>query len=132
MSKEHKLKDHSNNTRFTSDSQPSGEAKSRGKKKAKLIKDIATQIVKGGVKDALKPLANYLGLEIDQINLETVMHLKQMEKAIKNGDTNAYNAVMNRIAGRAKEFIDHTTNGENIQPTNIINLGQGKNPNEAN
>ena len=125
MSKEHKLKDHSGSTRFSKDSQPSGEAKSRGKKKAKLIKDIATQIVKGGVKDALKPLAVYLGLEIDEINLETVM-------AIKNGDTNAYNAVMNRIAGRAKEFIDHTTNGENIQPTNIINLGQGKNPNEAN
>jgi len=119
-------------TQFSKDSQPTGKAKSEGKKKAKLIKDIAKQIVKGGVKDALKPLAEYLGLEVDEINLETVMHLKQMEKAINDGDTNAYNAVMNRIAGKAKEFIDHTTNGENIQPTNIINLGQGKAPNETN
>lgn len=132
MSKEHNLKDYNESTRFSKTSQPSGEAKSNGKKKAKLIKEIATQIVQGGVKDALKPLAIYLGLEIDEINLETVMHLKQMEKAINDGDTNAYNAVMNRIAGKAKEFIDHTTNGENIQPTNIINLGQGKAPNEAN
>jgi len=132
MKKEHKLKEHSSATRFSKDLQPSGAAKSLGKKKAKLIKDIASQIVKGGVKDALKPLAVYLGLNVEEINLETVMHLKQMEKAIKEGDTNAYNAVMNRIAGKAKEFIDHTTNGENIQPTNIINLGQGKAPDETN
>ncbi len=132
MPKGEHLKGKSRPTQFSVENQPTGDAKSEGKKKAKLIKSIANQIVKGGVKDALVPLAEYLGLEVDEINLETVMHLKQMEKAIKDGDTNAYNAVMNRIAGKAKEFIDHTTNGENIQPTNIINLGQGKSPNETN
>jgi hypothetical protein len=127
-----KFKGKSVPTQFSSTNQPTNRAKREGKKKAKLIKEIASQIVKGGVKKALIPLAEYLGLDPDEINLETVMHLKQMEKAINDGDTNAYNAVMNRIAGKAKEFIDHTTNGENIQPTNIINLGQGKAPNETN
>jgi hypothetical protein len=115
-------------TRFSSTNQPTKAAKVEGRRKATLIKDIAKQIVKGGVKNALKPLAEYLGLDVDEINLETVMHLKQMEKAIKEGDTASYNSVMNRIAGKVTEQIDHTSNGEKLNNTTIINLGQGVNP----
>ena len=34
------------------------------------------------------------------------------------------------VFGKPKESIDHTTNGENLNPVNVINLGSGVNPNE--
>lgn len=102
------------NTKFTSDKQPSRKAKSRGWKRKLLLKDIASQIVKGQALNDLKPLADYLGIEEDKVDVETLMHLSQMSKAIKEQDTRAYNAVMDRLKGKAKQEIDHTTKGESM------------------
>tara|TARA_R110002167_G_scaffold81296_2_gene222664 strand:+ start:1561 stop:1932 length:372 start_codon:yes stop_codon:yes gene_type:complete len=97
-------------TQFTPNNQPSPEAKSKGKRKALLLKDIASKLITGESKTALEDLAKYLGVEVDSIDIETAMHLKQMEKAVKNGDTRAYNAVMDRIKGRPIQAIEVTEN----------------------
>ena len=96
-------------TRFSSENQPSPEAKSEGKRKGILLRAIASQLVSGQAKEALKPLAEYLEIDIDEIDLETAMHLKQMELAIKKGDTKAYNAVLDRLNGKPiQAVIDKT------------------------
>ena len=103
-----------NRNKFTSDRQPSRLNKRMGHKKKLFLKDIAKQIVKGDAVNDLKPIAEYLGITENEIDVETLMHLKQISKAIKKGDTTAYNAVMDRLKGKAAQEIDHTTNGENI------------------
>lgn len=99
---------------FTSENQPSGKAKSMGKKKRLVLKDIASQIVKGEAIKDLKPLAEYMGIQESEIDVETLMHLSQMSRAIKEQDTRAYNAVMDRLKGKPRQEIDHTTNGESM------------------
>ena len=94
---------------FTSDKQPTGAAKSAGKKRKRLLKDIGSQLVQGKSKDALSSLALYLGVEVDQIDIETAMHLKQIELAIKEGDTRAYNAVMDRLNGKPLQQVEDVT-----------------------
>jgi len=115
-------------TQFTSDKQPSGKAKSEGHKRKLLLREIAEQLVSGEALNDLNPLARYLGVPQDEIDLETLMHLKQIEKAIKEQDTRAYNAVMDRLKGKPAQSIDHTTKNEKIE--NIINLGMGLKPNK--
>lgn len=115
MSKEY-LKKGNPKTQFTSENQPSNEAKKEGRRKSLLLKDIARQMVSGDSKEALKDLALYLGVEIERIDLETAMHLRQMEKAVKEGDTRAYNAVMDRIKGKPIQAIDLTSDSESIAP----------------
>ena len=95
---------------FSSKNQPSPESKSRGKRKALAIKAIASQLLEGGVKEAMKELAIYMGVDLEEIDVETAMHLKQMEKALKNGDTSAYNSVMDRIKGKPIQAIEVTEN----------------------
>lgn len=115
-------------TQFTSDKQPSGKAKSEGHKRKLLLKEIAAQIVSGEALNDLKPLARYLGIPEDKIDIETLMHISQIDKAIKEQDTRAYIAVMDRLIGKPEQSIDHTTKNEKIE--NIINLGMGLNPNK--
>ena len=93
---------------FTSDNQPAPEAKAEGWAKRKLLKDIAAEVISGGAAEMVKPLAEYFGLDPEALDVETVMHLKQIEAAIKVGDTKAYNAVMDRIKGKAVQQITMT------------------------
>jgi len=69
----------------------------------------------GKSKEALESLAKYLGLQVDEIDIELALHLKQIQKALNEGDTKAYNSVMDRLKGRPKQEIDHTTKGDKIQ-----------------
>lgn len=101
--------------KFSKDNQPSGEAKKAGKRRAKALKDVCSQLVTGKSKEALESLAKYLGLEVDEIDIELALHLKQIQKALNEGDTKAYNSVMDRLKGRPKQEIDHTTKGDKIQ-----------------
>lgn len=114
MSRESNLRPNKE-TQFTKDNQPSGKAKSEGKRRAKALKDVCSQLVTGKSKEALESLAKYLGLEVDEIDIELALHLKQIQKALNEGDTKAYNSVMDRLKGRPKQEIDHTTKGEKIQ-----------------
>ena len=107
---------------FTSENQPTTDAKIRGKKKAALLKNVAKQLVGGGVKEALIPLAEYLEIDIDSIDLEMAMHMKQMELALKKGDTVAYNSVMNRLLGKPKEDVTVTNKKTSID----INIVKGR------
>lgn len=113
MSKED-LKKGNKKTQFSKENQPSSEAKSNGHKRKALLKDISQQFISGDSKEALKELAQYLGIDVDNIDLETAMHLKQMERALKNGDTKAYNAIMDRILGKPKQTLDLNT--DNVKP----------------
>jgi len=80
------LKRGNKETQFTSERQPSGEAKSEGHKRKLLLKEISEQLVSGEALSDLKPLARYLGVSENEIDIETLMHLKQIEKAIKEQD----------------------------------------------
>lgn len=100
--------------KFTSKNQPDPELKSKGWKKKMLLKDIAEQIVKGGAVDDLKPIADYLGVSQENIDVETLMHLSQISKAIQKKDTQAYNAVLDRLKGKPMQAIDHTTKGDKV------------------
>jgi len=124
------LSDDNKSTRFSSENQPSSDSKSTGWQQSSLLKKIASQLIDGDSKEALTELAKYLKIDVNEIDIETAMHLKQIELALKNGDTKAYNAVMDRIKGKPPQAIDHSTMGEKIQP-NVINLGVGIKPSET-
>jgi len=111
-------------TQFSTENQPTPEAKSNGKKVKKLIREIAGELLTGGAKENLKVLAVFLGLDIEQIDIETAMHLRQIEKAIKEGDTHAYNAVMDRLKGKAIQAI--TTEDKTVKATGFYLIEKPK------
>lgn len=122
MPKEDNLKKGDPVKPFSKDYQPSGEAKSKGKLKANFLKNIAAQIVTGEFADGLIKTAKELGIEIVELDVETAMHLKQMELAMKLGDTKAYNAVLDRLNGKPHQVTEITgKDGERISPT-VINF----------
>lgn len=125
MGREKNFKGKSKYTQFSSTNQPDPKLISKGHKRGQLIKKIASQIVKGGVREDLIPLAEYLGVDPDKIDLETLLHLTQMHKAIKEGDTSAYNAIMNRILGKPTEFVEIKSKGNSLDVT-ILNSKKGK------
>ena len=90
---------------YSKENQPTPEAKAAGHIKRIILKDIAKQLTTGTYKQALIELAKVLGVDADAIDLETAMHLKQMEKALVNGDTFAYNALMDRMKGKPVQAI---------------------------
>jgi hypothetical protein len=112
-----KIKGTDGNT-FSKDNQPSGESKSKGRIKKYLLRDIAQQLLTGDSKDAIQDLARYLGIDPDQIDIETAMHLKQMERALKEGDTKAYNAVMDRVKGKPVQAIEISEH--QIKPIRLV------------
>lgn len=91
---------------FTKDNQPSGELKSKGKYKASMLRKICSNIVKGETKGIVEQLAVVLDIEVNKVDIETLMHLKQIEKAVKEGDTKAYNAVMDRLNGKPLQALE--------------------------
>lgn len=101
-------------TPFTSENQPSGKAKSEGKRKKRLLKDLAQALVSGDRLEKCKSIAEKVGLDLsdDEFSLEVAMTLKQIEKAIDAGDTQAFNAAMDRLVGKPQQKIDLSTREE--------------------
>lgn len=104
-------------THFNKDNQPPAHLKRKPKSKT-LLKHIAAQIVTGGAVDDLKPLAIYLGVDPENIDIVTLMHLKQIGKAIHKGDTKAYQAVLDRLEGKPLQSLDHNID---LNEINILN-----------
>lgn len=113
------LKKGNKKTQFSSENQPSAKAKSEGIKKKYLLKDISNQLLQGDSKKAMESLAEYMGVDVDRIDVELAMHLKMMERALKEGDVKAYNSVMDRIKGKPVQAI--TMEELNIKATKYIN-----------
>lgn len=110
---------------FSKENQPTPEAKKKGWAKKRLLKDIAESIVSGDMKDIASKLAKTFGLEVKEIDLATLADLRQLEKAVKTGDTRAYNAVMDRLRGKPKQSIVTEDRDGNTAPLLIKVTGLG-------
>lgn len=94
---------------FSSTYQPDRQKVIEGKRRVKLLKDIAALVITGQLKEDLTPLCEELGIDPESVDIEKAMHLKQMEKALKDGDTKAYQALFDRLKGKpVQAVIDKT------------------------
>ena len=105
---------------FTSESQPSGEQKSRGwwkKKKGRFLMQALLNLDFNGTQidpetqqkqenQIKKQASAYFNIPEAFITNEMIMNMKQMAKAINTGDTQAFNSVMDRAYGKPKEHIE--------------------------
>ena len=102
---------------FSKDYQPSPEAKKEGMRRKRNLKELADAILSGkGLKDA-KLIAKAVGIDLSdkEFTLEVIMTLKQVEKALIDGDTRAYSAAMDRLKGKPEQSVDMTSLGEKMQ-----------------
>lgn len=105
--------------------QPSPESKKAGWAKRKLAIGIAKALMERGfVGEAGGKLkaaaARYLDLPEEEVTVELMLHFRQIEKAIKKSDTQAYNAFMNRAYGLPKQKMEHSgEDGGPIQTSNV-------------
>ena len=122
-----KLKGNTHGQGFTSERQPSPKAKSQGKKKAILQRELGNLIVGGASADKIISKAQSLGIELDKKDLTviTTMFLRMIEKVLAKGDVGAFNALMDRFAGKPSQSMDITTLGEKVSNTAVV-LPQGK------
>lgn len=104
---------------FSKDNQPSSESKRQGKKRKRLLKDLAQALVTGDRLEKCKAIAEKVGLDLtdDEYTLELGMTLKQIERAYDEGDTRAYQAAMDRMLGKPKQYVETS---EVKQPTPIF------------
>ena len=93
---------------FSKENQPSGEAKSKGWKKKRELKDLANALITGDAKKNAAATAQLVGIDLSdqEYTIEVIMTLKQIEKALEVGDTKAYNAAMDRMQGKPKQSLD--------------------------
>ena len=127
-------------TNFSTENQPSPEAKSEGWKRRRTLTELAEALLNNqGIKKA-KVTAIECGIDLkdDEFTLEVVMTLRQIELAIKKGNTQAYNAAMDRMKGKPMQSVELTgKDGEQlINTVTIIQLpdnGRGSEnmPNET-
>ena len=103
------------NTCFTSERQPVSNGRVKGSKNASTIaKMVLNMPAKLIDKDSqFTEIKDNDGNTI-QVDTETAITLKQAQKALKDGDTYAYNSLMDRLYGKAKQAIDIN---ENQAPT---------------
>lgn len=76
-----------------------------GIKKKRLLKDIAECTVSGNLKEMAEKVAKLFGIPVGEVDVETLADLRQVEKAILKGDTQAYNAFKDRLRGKAMQGI---------------------------
>ena len=112
MSKEDNLNKGNEETQFTSENQPSGAAKSAGKQKKRLLKDLAAALISGERLSKCKDIAQKVGLDLvdEEYTLEVAMTLKQIEIALDGGDTKAFIAAMDRLVGKPKQETELNIN----------------------
>lgn len=114
---------------FTSENQPSPEAKKEGMRRAKSTRDLLNRIVgeiPGTSKDYVHLTAAFFNIEADEVTVRMIMDFRQAEKAIK-GNTQAYKVVTDRAFGRpAPEKVeDIEAKDEKVGSKSRIDLGGG-------
>jgi hypothetical protein len=108
---------------FTADNQPPADVKKGGWARKNLLKNLAKAMLEqdfvGAEGSQLKAAAaQYMGLPVEEITNELMMHFRQLEKAIQKADTGAYNAFMDRAYGKPKQAVEHT--GEDGGPIQAL------------
>ena len=89
-----------------------GIASGKARREKKHGKELARLILAEGLKDEkVKAALREAGHNPDGMDNETAMLLRQIEKALKTGDTNAYKAVMD-VAG----YLEKTVNVKTPDP----------------
>ena len=92
---------------FSKDYQPTPEAKRRGALKRHAGERLLNAVVKDGdIKEAAESMLKALGIEVDEITVEWLMYMAQIQKAVQEQDTQAFNAVMDRVKGKPKQSIE--------------------------
>lgn len=95
---------------FTKENQPPPEVKKAGWARRKALKElIEFQMcgkLEGSKKDYPALTASFYGIDVKDVTIRMIMEFRQIEKAILKGDTGAFNAVMDRAVGKAKQAIE--------------------------
>lgn len=95
--------------KFSKEYQPSGEAKSKGKVKSRLLKDILEMAFVGPKGGRLKKAAAaYLDIQEEDLTVEDILHIRQIQVAVSKQNTFAYNSIMNRVYGLPKQKTELT------------------------
>lgn len=115
---------------FSSESQPSSEAKKAGwarkLKGQELARAVLELAFKGNVdNDLRKEAAEYYNIEPSEINVEMMLLFRQAQKAIQQSDTSAFSAIMDRAFGKPKEKIEAKTDNKIT-----LQIVRGKNSSE--
>lgn len=105
--------DAGNKTRFSSDRQPTGKAKSQGKLKSKFGTDLAKAILRMGFignkdSDIKKRACEYFGISANDLSIDAMLDFRQIEKAVQKADTHAYKAIKERAYGLPKQKTEVT------------------------
>lgn len=106
---------------WSSTNQPSPEAKSRGAKKKRALRDLMQICTGSTFNDAQKVsfqknAALYFGIPESKITIEMMMDFRQIEKAIMKADTYAYNSLKEWAYGSPKQLIQNQLVDENGNP----------------
>ena len=113
------LEKHREATQFSSGDEAVMKAKKGGKKKAenikakKLFKEAITDILDIPANDQmLKMIQNAFGIKGENITLKEAMIYAQALKAISDKDTQAFNALVDRVEGKPKQSTELTVTEE--------------------
>lgn len=112
---------------FSKDYQPTGNAKSKGKKKKRFARELVTEMLQMPYKFAAdsqvkKQLIQNFGNEIVEMTVGEVMTLQQMQKAIMKADTIAYSTLLDQAFGRVSQHVDLTSKGETINTKPVLQI----------
>lgn len=111
--------------KYSAEYQPAPEAKSAGKQKKKLLKDVLNAALnpKGEHAKMIAACAEYMEKDAGEITLADLMHFRQAQKAISKQDTFAYQAVMDRAYGKPENKTTLANDAENpitpLQPDQV-------------
>lgn len=80
--------------------------------KKKLLKELLNistgNKIGSGSNDYRKLASDFFGIKEEDVTIRMVMDFRQIEKAILKGDTQAYNAIMDRSYGKPVQAIAQT------------------------
>jgi hypothetical protein len=101
---------HETGPAWTSENQPSPEAKKKGWAKRRTLLqllELATlNKLPGSEIEWRQRVADAMGIPENEVTVANIMEFRQIEKAIKKADTAAFTAIYDRAYGRPKQIED--------------------------